>query len=888
MRLSAGDRPLPGYRLDKFLGRGIYGDRWQATGPGGIALALKFLPLNSAQGMQQARAVQRLAQLRHANLVSIQGVWLLDATGHVVADVGEDQLMHTPIVETIVVATPLADRNLAERLEEYRQEGAEGIPAGELLQHMEDVARALDTLARNQIDLGGEGDVSTPLVCHGGIKPRNILLFGDSASVSDFGLSTALGQRCSTTVSTGAVAYLAPECMVEAAANPASDQYALAVCYTELRSGRVPVAEESTFVGALNQQQEGRLDLSDLPDAERGVIARATAAEPGDRFGSCLEMVRALQQVVEGFDVVSRPVPSPMSVAVPAVAVPVVASSAALPATAVPTETRSTDSLGSEVELSSEEEERPASALWVPLFVAACVGFAVYTTLQLSTLRSDLQQNAENIDQNADRFVGNDPAAVELDEDLTGEERAVELDAVESDTVADAADVSEAVAAATTDDDVQVTDVQAESSEAADELADASPVSNESNMLAKETESPATPHRTLKIPIEDARPAIPVVDPSADAVAKDILNDALELPSSDVATVKDRSSKKPSGSIAERVLDGEPASLLNREDIPKDLLELAGNGAAENAPRSLVAIFGEGNSVDTAQVVCAAQSHDGRLLASSVGNHRVRIWDVADRSVVYDLSGHDGSVYSMAFSPDSQLLATGGTTDHEVRLWHVEDGRELFLLSGHNGWVTALAFSPNGEVLATAGTDGNIMFWNTETGRLTKMIDGPEGRTIHALAFSPDGATLAAGGVDNRVTLREVATGLPLRELVGHEGPVRDVKFSADGSRLTSASQDQTVKIWDLSDAATEEVTLSSHGNWVRSVSYSRDSTRIASCGYDGKVHVHDATSGDLVETLEIHPPGDQVVQVMFSPTGKFLITVNGNGTVYVLRLEAE
>ena len=825
MRLSAGDTPLPGYRLDTFLGRGVYGERWQATGPGGTPVALKFLRLTSAQGMQQAKAVQRLAQLRHAHLLSIQAIWLLDATGNIVADVPESASIQTPKVETIVVATPLADGNLAGRLESYRQTGSQGIPVCELLQHMEDVARALDTLARTSLDLGGEENASAPLVSHGGIKPQNILLLADSAVVSDFGLSTALGNHCSTTLSTGAVAYLAPECMIEAAASPASDQYALAVCYAELRTGRLPVSEETTFVGALNQQQEGRLDLTDLPDAERGVVARATAANPEERFGSCLEMVRALQQVVDGFDVVSRPLSPPV----------LVAATSAL--------SRSPDANENAMELPKEEES--AGTIWAPLFVAACVGFALYASLQLSVLRRDLRDNAELIDLNSDRIVMNDPVTVEPDSDSP-------------------------IGLASAEDDPALTPALTPTV--------APKVENEPELLAiDEPLATSRPERierqALRIPLEDSPQAIPVIVPNE-------INATDEEPfKAPVIKTSEASGQQPGG---------EPAASLRRADIPVDLLELAGDGVAENAPRSLVAIFGEGNAVDMAQVVCAAQSHNGRLLATSSGNHRIRVWNVADRTVAVDLSGHDGPIYSLAFSPDSRLLAAGGTTDHEVRIWRVDDGSELYLLRGHSGWVTALAFSPDGEILATAGTDGNIMFWETATGRLARMIDGPEGQTIHTLAFSPDGASLAVGGVDKRITLRDVSTGMRLRVLAGHDESVRSLAFSADGNHLVSGSEDKTVKIWNLEDAAADPITLSHHENWVRSVTYSPDSKRIASSGYDGKVHICDATSGDLMETLEINPPGKQVVQVMFSSSGRFLTTANGNGTTYVLRLEAE
>ena len=86
-----------------------------------------------------------------------------------------------------------------------------------------------------------------------------------------------------------------------------------------------------------------------------------------------------------------------------------------------------------------------------------------------------------------------------------------------------------------------------------------------------------------------------------------------------------------------------------------------------------------------------------------------------------------------------------------------------------------------------------------------------------------------------------------LLELKGHTGTVNCVAFSADGKRLSSASDDQTVKLWDVASGQ-EMLTLKGHTGKVTSVAFSTDGKRLASASYDKTVKVWDAMSG-----LETH-----------------------------------
>lgn len=183
----------------------------------------------------------------------------------------------------------------------------------------------------------------------------------------------------------------------------------------------------------------------------------------------------------------------------------------------------------------------------------------------------------------------------------------------------------------------------------------------------------------------------------------------------------------------------------------------------------------------------------------------VRVADLSGQHSPTVLSAHaPAEAWGMAFSPDGKTFATSGD-DHLARLWDSSAVEQRKLDAG--ALPLKVAFAPKGGLLSTAGYDGVIRFWNQETGE-------------------------------------------EIRQLRGHQGPVRSIAFCPRGRWLASAGHDGAVKLWDLEKQALTR-TLRRSGATVYSVVFAPDGSELFSAGSDGIVSVWNHESGELLRSFE-------------------------------------
>jgi WD40 repeat protein len=233
------------------------------------------------------------------------------------------------------------------------------------------------------------------------------------------------------------------------------------------------------------------------------------------------------------------------------------------------------------------------------------------------------------------------------------------------------------------------------------------------------------------------------------------------------------------------------------------------------------------------------------------------------------LEGHKDIVYSVSFSPDSKILASG-SADNTVKLWNL-DGSLQKTLTEHQGSVYMVSFSPDSKTLASASADKTIKLWNPD-GSLRKNLT-EHSDAVRSISFSPDSKILASASADHTIKLWNQNGGL-LKTLPGHTDVVNDVSFSPNGQILASASADHTIKLWKQDGTFLK--TLVTYNRPVLSISFSPDGQIVAATSEDGTIKFW-SLDGKLIKSLF---ENNIVNRVIFSPDGKTIASVGGDTIV--------
>jgi WD40 repeat protein len=180
----------------------------------------------------------------------------------------------------------------------------------------------------------------------------------------------------------------------------------------------------------------------------------------------------------------------------------------------------------------------------------------------------------------------------------------------------------------------------------------------------------------------------------------------------------------------------------------------------------------------------------------------------------------------------------------ELRLGEERDWSACRInLEGNLGSVFAMAFSPNSQLLASSSRDNTIAIWDVSTGNCHSIIV-EHTHPVSSLVFSPDGRLLASGSHDKTIRIWNTGTWTRKATLAGHTEAVATLAWSQDSRIVVTGSYDKTVKLWDIENGSCYATFCVYGGDCVYAVAISPDNRLVAfTSDTDGTVRIWDTTT---------------------------------------------
>ena len=225
---------------------------------------------------------------------------------------------------------------------------------------------------------------------------------------------------------------------------------------------------------------------------------------------------------------------------------------------------------------------------------------------------------------------------------------------------------------------------------------------------------------------------------------------------------------------------------------------------------------------------------------------------------------------SGALSPAADNAAVAGN-DKKLRLWNLADGHLLHTIELATADIEFTAISPGGSFVVTSDAAGNVVLWNTDTGKPQMQLHDPHPPS--AAAFSLDGKFLAVAATSEPIELFDVASGRKLWQAEAVTGGTAAIAFSRDGASIASADTDTVVRI---RNAQTGKLIAENRDFLLEplAIDFTADGKQVLAAGADKVIAFIDASNGNLVRKL---PKLGQPVSwsgLKVSPDGAHFATV--------------
>jgi WD40 repeat protein len=264
---------------------------------------------------------------------------------------------------------------------------------------------------------------------------------------------------------------------------------------------------------------------------------------------------------------------------------------------------------------------------------------------------------------------------------------------------------------------------------------------------------------------------------------------------------------------------------------------------------------------------------DQRMLISLDAN-RIELRSTRSGEGIWEA---DAGYTNVLFSLNGRALF-GRRPDGAFEKRDLLNGKLLRTMKQHPSQLFDLAFSPDGRLLAAGFNDAWVRVFSTQSGEMLGVLEGP----AQSLRFSPDGQQLAAGLTNGIIRIFQLNQGRSFDLGSGHQGPITGIVFSPDGSQLITASQDCTIRQWDIKDRYRTDTLIPLEANPIQILGLEKleESEMLFAAGAQTIL----AITGETVDPLFTQDQGNFIVDIAVTRDGRYLAA--GGSSLWLFMME--
>lgn len=268
---------------------------------------------------------------------------------------------------------------------------------------------------------------------------------------------------------------------------------------------------------------------------------------------------------------------------------------------------------------------------------------------------------------------------------------------------------------------------------------------------------------------------------------------------------------------------------------------------------------------------------DGRLVSHAEDN-TCRLWDVEEGKCLLTLKAQ-GYFSTVRLSHDQQKLFTI-TSGKRLEAFDLSSGAQLWSVQGPWDNLKLLAALPDGQRVLTASEESTLRRWDITTGACIRMIEHVSVQSIKLTSFcaDKDRVVLVSHPQNKLMELFNLETGQREGKLEGHQGAISAVVVTKENIAF-SASEDKTIKRWDLTSLTCQQ-TLLGHTGPIWQLLLHPEEKRLLSRSEDLTIRVWDTETGQEVSVLKGHT--DRITSMALHPNGRWLASTSADGTLRV------